>query len=82
MESRIVYQLPDQPVAVLIPCDCGLTVQQIGQKDVPSGVPFWIIEASTVPTDREFRNAWTIDQAELGTPAGTGGTYVPVEAKA
>lgn len=35
MNSRIVFQLPGRPVAVVIPGECGLTLEQIGQKDVP-----------------------------------------------
>lgn len=72
MENRIVYQLPDQPVALLIPCECGLTLEQIGKKDVPSGVPFWIVDASTIPSDRTFRDAWELDVAVMGEPSGTG----------
>lgn len=75
--KRIVYQLEGQPVSILIPCECGLTIEQIGRKDVPVGVQFWIVEANTIPTDREFRDAWTINPAEMsGAPKGIGGTYV------
>jgi len=46
-------------VAIIIPAaDCGLTIEQIAAKDVPFGVPFKIIDASTIPADRTFRNAW------------------------
>jgi hypothetical protein len=76
MGKRIVYQLPEQPVAVLIPCDCGLTLKQIGQKDVPVGVPFWTVDAAELPADRAYRNAWRLDPAQLGEPAGIGGTCV------
>ena len=73
MDSRIVYQLPDQPTVVLIPCECGLTLRQIGQKDVPQGIPFWIIPADSIPTDRTFRDAWELDVASMGEPSGFGG---------
>lgn len=72
MDKRIIYQLPEQPVAILIPCDCSLTIEQIGQKDVPYGVPFWIVEASTIPTDRTFRDAWELDSGNIGEPNGIG----------
>jgi hypothetical protein len=46
-------------VAIIIPApECGLSVEQIAAKDVPAGVPFRIVEADTIPTDRTFRNAW------------------------
>ena len=55
----IIYRLPDGGVAILTPnTDCGLTIEQIAAKDVPAGVPFQIVEADTIPTDRTFRNAW------------------------
>ena len=57
--KRILYQKEDGGVAVIIPADnCGLTVEEIAAKDVPSGRPYKIVDASEVPTDRTFRNAW------------------------
>lgn len=73
MDKRIVYQLHEHPVAIMIPCECGLTLEQIGKKDVPAGVPFWIVESSTIPTDRTFRDAWQLDVASMGEPSGFGG---------
>jgi hypothetical protein len=55
----IIYPTNDGGVAVVIPApNCGLTIEQIAQKDVPAGVPFKIIDASELPEDRTFRNAW------------------------
>jgi hypothetical protein len=31
---------------------------RIAAKDVPAGVPFEIVDASEIPADRTFRNAW------------------------
>ena len=59
-DKRIVYMQDDGTVAIMIPTDeCGLTVEQIQEKDVPDGKTSYIIDASEVPTDRSFRNAWT-----------------------
>ena len=56
---RIIYPTPEGGVALIIPApDCGLTAEQIAAKDVPAGVPFRIVEADTIPSDRTFRNAW------------------------
>jgi hypothetical protein len=56
---RILYPTPEGGVAIIIPApDCGLTVEQIAAKDVPAGVPFRIVEATDIPSDRTFRNAW------------------------
>lgn len=57
---RIVYPLGDG-VAVIVPADCGLTTEQIAQKDVPAGVPFVIVDAADIPTDRTYRAAWRCD---------------------
>ena len=57
--KRILYQTEEGGVAVIIPTDnCGLTVEEIAAKDVPEGRPYKIVDASEVPTDRTFRNAW------------------------
>ena len=56
---RIIYPTPEGGVAIIIPApECGLTLEQIAAKDVPAGVPYSIVDASDIPTDRTFRNAW------------------------
>lgn len=75
MEKRIIYQKSGSTATILIPCECGLTLEQIGKKDVPTGVPFWIVDATDIPSDRAFRDAWELDEAAMGVPDGYGGTY-------
>ena len=59
-DKLIVYTQDDGTVAIMIPTDnCGLTVEQIQAKDVPSGKTSYIVDKSIIPTDRSFRNAWT-----------------------
>ena len=59
-DKRIIYTQDNGTVAIVIPADnCDLTVEQIRDKDVPTGKTSYIIDASEVPTDRTFRNAWT-----------------------
>lgn len=53
----------------------GLTLLETGQRDVPSGVPFWIVDQEELPMD-EPTEAWELDTAALGDPSGIGGTYV------
>lgn len=65
MSKRIVYQNDFGGVAVIVPCDCGLTVEEIAKKDVPSGKPYAIVDASDIPTDRSQRMAWVVDPADL-----------------
>ncbi len=58
MNQRIIYPTDDGGVAVIIPADCGLTIEEIAAKDVPAGKPYKIVDVSDIPEDRTFRNAW------------------------
>lgn len=59
MEQRIIYPTDEGGVAIIIPApDCGLTIEEIAVKDVPAGKPYRIVNASEIPTDRTFRDAW------------------------
>ena len=59
MTQRIIYQPADGGVAVIVPTEeCGLTIEAIAAKDVPQGVPFKLVDATDIPSDRTFRNAW------------------------
>lgn len=68
MRERIVYPL-GEGVAVITPLECGLTVEQIAAKDTPAGVPYLIVDATDVPTDRTYRAAW---RADFSQPDGHG----------
>lgn len=68
MNRVIVYPSGDG-VAVLFPCECGLTVEQIANKDVPAGLPYLIVDAADIPTDRSLRAAW---RADFSQPDGYG----------
>ena len=59
MDARIIYPNDDGGVSIVIPApECGLTIEEIAAKDVPEGKPYKIVDASDIPTDRTFRNAW------------------------
>ena len=58
MNKRIIYPNDSGGVSILVPADCGLTVEQIALKDVPNGKPYKIIDVSEVSSDRTFRDAW------------------------
>jgi len=68
--KRIIYQNDTGGVAVLTPADCGLTIEQIAAKDVPTGKPYKIVDASEIPTDRQWRDEWTVDEADLTDGVG------------
>jgi hypothetical protein len=59
MNQRIIYPSDAGGVAIIVPAvECGLTIEEIAAKDVPTGKPYMIVDASNIPTDRTFRNAW------------------------
>ena len=58
MNKRIIYPTDDGGVAIIIPADCGLKIEEIAAKDVPEGKPYKIVDVADIPTDRTFRNAW------------------------
>jgi hypothetical protein len=59
MDKRILYPLEGNGTAIIIPApECGLTIEQIAQKDVPQGLPYKIVDVSEIPEDRTFRGAW------------------------
>ena len=68
--KRIIYQTPEGGVAVIIPADCGLTIQEIAAKDVPTGKAYKIVDVADIPTDRQWRNEWTVDEADLTDGVG------------
>jgi hypothetical protein len=59
MDKRIVYQNDEGGISIIVPADCGLTIEEIAAKDVPAGKEYHIVDVSEIPTDRTFRNAWT-----------------------
>lgn len=73
MPQRIIYQNGEVGICVIVPTQEALDlygIEAIAKKDVPAGKPFKIIDASTVPTDRSQRNAWTVDVADLTSGVG------------
>ena len=65
-EKRIIYKTSTGSLRIIIPADnINMTVEEIAQKDVPTGLPYKIVNASEISSDRTFRNAWDINEAEL-----------------
>jgi ribosomal protein S12 len=70
MDKRIIYNNTDGTISIIIPANCGLTIEQIAKKDVPTGLKYKIVNASEISNDRTYRDAWTIDDAELTDGVG------------
>ena len=71
--NRIIYKTDEGGVAVIIPTPEALEqhgIQAIAIKDVPAGKPFKIVDASAIPSDRTFREAWTVNESELTDGVG------------
>jgi hypothetical protein len=55
----IIYTNENGGLSILTPApECGLPIEEVARKDVPAGVPYQIVDAADIPTDREFRDAW------------------------
>jgi len=55
--NRIIYKTDEGGVAVIIP-----TVSvELAMKDIPDGVQYKIVDVADIPSDRTFRDAWTVD---------------------
>lgn len=70
MNKRIIFQNDNGGVSILIPAECGLTIEEIAAKDVPTGKPYKIVDVADVPTDRAARDAWLVDAADLTDGVG------------
>jgi hypothetical protein len=56
MDKRIIYQNDLGGFSVVIPADCGLTIEEIAAKDVPKGTTYKIINVRDLPSDRTTRD--------------------------
>jgi hypothetical protein len=66
--NRIIYRTDEGGLAVIVPSDNALaehTIQEIAEKDVPAGKAYKIVSVDDIPSDRTFRNAWEVDEADL-----------------
>jgi hypothetical protein len=78
MSKVILFSPPEGGVAVVVPTEECLktrTIEEIAEKDVPAGLAYKIIDQSELPSDRDFRDAWEIDTAELTDGVGADRDY-------
>jgi len=68
MNKRIIYK-NESGIAVIVPTG-ELSVEETAKKDVPTGLPYKIVDVSEIPADRTFRGAWDIDETELTDGVG------------
>lgn len=72
MSQVIIYQNETGGVSIVYPTQEAVSVlgiESVARKDVPAGVAFLIADASLIPEDRTFREAW---EADFSNPDGYG----------
>lgn len=70
---KIIYKDSEGNLSIIHPTNEALqlmTIEEVALKDVPIGLAFAIVEDSEIPTDRTFRDAWTIDDSILTDGVG------------
>ena len=58
----VIFPTDEGNVAFLYPAECGLTIEEIAQKDVPAGKPYKIIPDEEGPKDHT--DAWFAARGE------------------
>ena len=76
--TKIIYKQDSGVLAVITPILTEInpvtgnpfTIEEIAAKDVPTGKKYKIIEDSDLPSNRNFRDAWTVDESDLTDGVG------------
>lgn len=58
--KKIIYTFKNEIHLLLPVLDCGLSIKEIGDKDVPAGIPYKIIEDEDLPSEIEYMGAWEL----------------------
>ena len=69
---KIIYNTPETMIVAVMTKSTTWagTMEELAQKDVPTGLKYKIVEDSDIPTDQTFRDAWEVDEAELTDGVG------------
>ena len=69
MSQVIIYTEPSGIVAVIMPApESPLSLKEIGDKDVPTGLPYWIVSQSDLPIAPQ--ESWVL--TNMPEPDGVG----------
>lgn len=70
MDQIIIFPNDSGGIVFCYPApNCGLSIQEIARKDVPSGKPYLLVPNDLVPTDHTFFDAF---EADFTNPDGYG----------
>ena len=61
---KIIYQNQEGGVSVICPTGA-LSLDEVIAKDVPAGANYQIVDESDIPSDRFFRDAWTVGNGKV-----------------
>ena len=68
---KIIYKTAENTVSFICPSPKWTgSIEELAQKDVPTGLKYKIVEDDVIPTDRSFRDAWEVNEAELTDGVG------------
>ena len=68
---RIIYKDDTGRANILVPAARELrTLEEIAKKDVPTGKKYKIVDDSEIPANKNFRDAWVVDEADLTDGVG------------
>ena len=68
---KIIYKSEKNMLCVIHPTSEWIgSMEELAQKDVPTGLKYKIVEDSVIPTDRSFRNAWEVNEKDLTDGVG------------
>ena len=70
---KIIFKNEYGGVSIVYPTQealSSMSIDEIAKRCVPTGVRYKIVDDSEIPTDRTFRNAWTVDEATLTDGVG------------
>lgn len=69
--STITDAVPDgKKFKDLVGDEISVAMEELAQKDVPTGLKYKIVADDYIPTDRSLRNSWEIAESELTDGVG------------
>jgi len=60
-DKRVIYPNDEGGVSILVPSTSCPSIDRLIQ-DVPKGKPYQVVNMSEIPSDRNYRNAWTYEE--------------------
>lgn len=61
LNKRIIFPNDDGGVSIIIPSPECPSIDRLIQ-NVPTGKPYQVLDVSEIPSDRQYRSAWTYQE--------------------